>query len=199
LHWAGMSSFSIAMLAALWAYDGWNQMPMVAGEVQNPQRNIPRALITGMFVIIITYTALNLAYFLALPLHEITTSSSTLYRDAPPVATKAAETFLSSFGGRLISITFVISTLGALNGTILACARVPFAMARDGLFFSRFSVLSESARVPVFSIAIADTDLNRLGGWFVTRTGRISKLDGILAQHSQPRNVSGLTLTKAVC
>ncbi len=154
LHRAGMSGFSIAMLAALWAYDGWNQMPMVAGEVENPQRNIPRALITGMSIVIISYTALNLAYFLALPFHAIITSNSTLYRAAPPVATKAAQTFLSSFGGQLISITFVISTLGALNGTILTCARVPFAMARDGLFFSRFGALSEGARVPVFSIII---------------------------------------------
>jgi APA family basic amino acid/polyamine antiporter len=154
LHKAGMSGFSIAMLAALWAYDGWNQMPMVAGEIQNPQRNIPRALITGMLIVITAYTALNLAYFLALPFHEIVTSNSTLYRDAPPVATKAAQTFLSSSGGQLISITFVVSTLGALNGTILTCARVPFAMARDGLFFSRFGGLTEGARVPVFSITV---------------------------------------------
>jgi APA family basic amino acid/polyamine antiporter len=152
--WAGMSAFSIAMLAALWAYDGWNQMPMVAGEVQQPQRNVPRALIGGMIVVMFIYCMLNFTYFLTLPFGEIITSSSTLHRDALPVAAKAAQTFLGSSSGQLVSIIFLLSTLGALNGTVLTCARVPFAMARDGLFFRRFGGLSQGSRVPVFSIGI---------------------------------------------
>jgi APA family basic amino acid/polyamine antiporter len=152
--WFGISSFGTAMLAALWAYDGWNQMPMVAGEVQQPERNVPRALIGGMVIMIFLYTIVNLAYFLVLPVREIATSSSTLYRDAVPVAAKAAQTFLGTLGGRLVSIIFLVSTLGSLQGSVLTCARVPYAMAKDGLFFSPFGVLSKSAHTPVFSIAM---------------------------------------------
>jgi len=151
---AGISAFGAAMLAALWAYDGWNAMPMVGGEVRNPERNIPRALIGGMLAVMAIYCMANLAYFYALPFAEVVTASSTSHRDALPVATKAAQTFLGAWGGRLISIAFILSALGALNGLILSSARVPFAMARDGLFFSRFSEVNAGSHVPVWSIII---------------------------------------------
>ena len=150
----GVSAFGAAMLAALWAYDGWNAMPMVGGEVHNPERNIPRALIGGMLAVMAIYCLANLAYFYALPFAEVLTANSTSHPHALPVATKAAQTFLGSFGGRLISIAFILSALGALNGLILSSARVPFAMARDGLFFSRFSAVSVGSRVPIWSIII---------------------------------------------
>jgi len=150
----GVSAFGAAMLAALWAYDGWNAMPMVGGEVHNPERNIPRALIGGMLAVMAIYCLANLAYFYALPFAEVMTDNSTSHPYALPVATKAAQTFLGSFGGRLISIAFILSALGALNGLILSSARVPFAMARDGLFFSRFSAVSVGSRVPIWSIII---------------------------------------------
>jgi APA family basic amino acid/polyamine antiporter len=142
------------MVAALWAYDGWNAMPMVGGEVRNPERNVPRALIGGMLAVMAIYCLANLAYFYALPFAEVLTANSTSHPHALPVATKAAQTFLGSFGGRLISIVFILSALGALNGLILSSARVPFAMARDGLFFSRFSAVSVGSRVPIWSIII---------------------------------------------
>jgi len=151
---AGISSFGAAMLAALWAYDGWNAMPMIGGEVRNPQRNIPRALIGGMLAVMAIYCLANLAYFYALPFDEVATANSTAHRDALPVATKAAQTFLGGLGGRLISIAFILSALGALNGLILSSARVPFAMARDGLFFSRFSAVNARSHVPAWSIII---------------------------------------------
>jgi APA family basic amino acid/polyamine antiporter len=150
----GLKGFGAAMLAALWAYDGWNNMPMAAGEVQNPGRNIPRALILGMLVVLAVYLLANLAYFYALPLNEVMTSSSTAYREALPVATKAAQTFLGDLGGKLVSVAFVLSAIGALHGSILSNARVPFAMARDGLFFARLGELSEKSRVPVWSIIV---------------------------------------------
>jgi APA family basic amino acid/polyamine antiporter len=153
-QWSGMKMFGAAMIGALWAYDGWNNMPMVAGEVQDPGRNVPRALILGMLLILAIYGITNLAYFYALPINEVVTSNSTTYRDALPVATKAAQTFLGTEGGKLVSVAFVLSSLGALNGSILSNARVPFAMARDGLFFSRIGALSRSSHVPVWSIAI---------------------------------------------
>jgi APA family basic amino acid/polyamine antiporter len=153
-EWSGMAAFGTAMLAALWAYDGWNNMPMAAGEVQNPGRNIPRALTMGMIFIIIIYFIANLSYFYALPFGEVATSSSTKYQDSLPVATKAAQTFLGDAGGRLVSIAFVLSTVGALNGSILSNARVPFAMARDKIFFAKFGQVSNRTHVPVWSIII---------------------------------------------
>jgi APA family basic amino acid/polyamine antiporter len=152
--WSGWAAFGTAMLAALWAYDGWNNMPMAAGEVQNPDRNIPRALIGGMLVVMAIYCLANLAYFYALPVEDVVTSNSTRYRDALPVASKAASTFLGEYGGKLVALAFVVSAFGALNGSILSNARVPYAMARDRLFFPKMADLSERTRVPVWAIAV---------------------------------------------
>jgi basic amino acid/polyamine antiporter, APA family len=135
--WSGGAAFGTAMLAALWAYDGWNNMPMAAGEVQEPGRTIPRALIGGMLVVMAIYCLSNLAYFYALP-----------------VASKAASTFLGEYGGKLVAVAFVVSAFGALNGAILSNARVPYAMARDRLFFSKMADLSERTHVPVWSLAV---------------------------------------------
>lgn len=152
--WSGFALFGTAMLAALWAFDGWNNMPMAAGEVQEPGRNIPRALVGGMLVVMAIYCLANLAYFYALPVEEVVTSNSTQHRAALPVASKAAVTFLGEYGGKLVAVAFVISAFGALNGSILSNARVPYAMARDGLFFSRMADLSARSRVPVFAVVI---------------------------------------------
>jgi APA family basic amino acid/polyamine antiporter len=86
-----------------------------------------------------------------LPFSEILTANSTAYRDALPVAARAAQTF-SSHGAQIVSIAFMISAIGALNGITLMNSRVPFAMARDGLFFSPLGNLSESSRAPVNAI-----------------------------------------------
>jgi APA family basic amino acid/polyamine antiporter len=147
----GMGAFGAAMLAALWAYQGWANVPMVAGEIEKPERNIPRALIYGMLIVILVYLITNLAYFYALPFSEILTASSTAYRDALPVAAKAAQTF-SSYGAQIVSLAFIISAIGALNGITMMNARVPFAMARDGLFFRPLGNLSPTSRAPVNAI-----------------------------------------------
>lgn len=152
--WSGWTLFGTAMLAALWGYDGWNNMPMAAGEVRNPGRNIPRALIVGMLVVMAIYCTLNLCYFYALPIAEVRNANSTQFPDAPAVASKAAATFLGDFGGGFISLVFVVSACGALNGSILANARVPFAMARHGLFFRPLARLNERTRVPVACLIV---------------------------------------------
>ena len=149
---SGAAAFGLAMLAALWAYDGWNNMPMAAGEVKDPGRNVPFALIAGMAVVTLIYCTANLAYFYALPFGDVISSNSTRYRDALPVATKAAQTVFGDSGGRLISLAFIFSALGALNGSTLTGARVPYAMARDGVFFSPAAVLSQRTRVPVYAL-----------------------------------------------
>lgn len=151
---SGVAAFGLAMLAALWAYDGWNNMPMAAGEVKEPGRNVPIALIGGMVLVTLTYCAANLAYFYALPFDEVASSYSTGFRDALPVATKAAQTVFGESGGRLVSLAFIFSALGALNGATLAGARVPYAMARSGVFFSKAAVLSPHTRVPVYAVLL---------------------------------------------
>jgi basic amino acid/polyamine antiporter, APA family len=147
----GASAFGAAMLAALWAYQGWANVAMVAGEIDKPERNIPRALIYGMLLVIAVYLITNVAYFYALPFSEVLTSNSTAYRDALPVAAKAAHTFFK-YGPQLVSLAFIVSVAGALNGIILMNARVPFAMARDHLFFGPLGRLSPTTHVPVIAI-----------------------------------------------
>lgn len=148
---AGVGAFGAAMLAALWAYQGWSNVPMMAGEIEKPERNIPRALIFGMLIVIAVYLVTNLAYFYALSFSEILTSNSTAYRDALPVAARAAQTF-SSYGAQIVSFAFMVSAIGALNGITMMNARVPFAMARDGLFFGPLGNLSATSSVPVNAI-----------------------------------------------
>jgi APA family basic amino acid/polyamine antiporter len=147
----GAGAFGAAMLAALWAYQGWSNVPMMAGEIEKPERNVPRALIYGMLLVILVYLVTNLAYFYALPFSEILSSNSTPYRDALPVAAKAAQTF-SKFGAQIVSLAFIIAAIGALNGITMMNARVPFAMASDHLFFKPLAKLSPTSRVPVNAV-----------------------------------------------
>lgn len=151
---AGWSAFGSALLASLWAYDGWNNLSMVAGEIKDPKKNVPLSLIIGVFCILGLYGIVNLAYFYALPMTEIITSNSNDFPDALPVGTKAAMTFLGGSGVTILSAAFVFSSLGAMNGSILTSARVPFAMARDGLFFKQLGNVSEKTHVPVVSILV---------------------------------------------
>jgi APA family basic amino acid/polyamine antiporter len=151
-RWSGTKAFGAAVLSALWACDGWAFMPMVAAEVKDAARNVPRALIVGVLCVLALYGLVNAAYFYALPFHEVATANSTAYRDALPVASKAAATFLGDRGPALLSILFLISTAGALNAVILSLSRVPFAMARDGLLPAKLGEVSRGTNVPVISV-----------------------------------------------
>jgi APA family basic amino acid/polyamine antiporter len=150
----GVTSFGAAMLAALWAYDGWSNMPMVAGEVREPGRNVPRALIRGMLVVMLIYCAANLAYFYALDFDAITSSSSTRHHGAPPVAARAVETAFGATGGRFIAAAFVLSALGALHSSVMTGARIPYAMARDGLFPAITGRLHPRTHVPAAAVGV---------------------------------------------
>ncbi len=152
--WPGISAFGAAMVGALWAYDGWNNMPMVAGEIQNPSRNIPRALAFGMGAVILVYGLANLSYFYALPLSQLSSSYSKLHPGAMSVATNAAVSSFGTVAATILSLAFVFSAVGAMNGAILTDARVPFAMAQDGLFFKSIAKLSLSSGVPYISILV---------------------------------------------
>ena len=150
----GMSGFGAALFAALWAYSGWQFLPMAASEVQQPERNLPRAIIGGTLLVLAIYMLINVAYLYALPLSQVAASNSTAYPDAPSVAARAVQTFLGTKAVSIAALIFLVSSMGALNGTILARARVPFAAARDGLFFASFGRLSPHSRVPLTSIVL---------------------------------------------
>ena len=152
--WKSWSGFGLAVFAALWAFDGWNNLTMAAGEIRDPDRVIPQSLAWGLIAVLLLYAGANLAYFYALPFEEVIKSNSTLYPDALPVATKAA---LQSFGGAavaMLSLAFVFSALGAMNGTILTGARVPYAMARDGLMWRRLGEANARTHSPVGSTVV---------------------------------------------
>jgi basic amino acid/polyamine antiporter, APA family len=149
-----LTAFGVAMLSALWAYSGWQYLPMTAGEVHDPSRNVPRAVIGGGLLIVALYLLVNAAYFYALPFDSVVASSSTAYPNAPAVGAKAAQTFLGPSALSIAAIVFLISTVGSLNGVLLTRARVPYAAARDGLFFRHFARLSPGASVPATSVIL---------------------------------------------
>jgi APA family basic amino acid/polyamine antiporter len=151
-HLTRASAFGAAVLSALWACDGWAFMPMVAGEIKNPARNVPRALMVGVLGVLALYGLVNLAYFYALPFDAVAASNSTVHRDALPVASRVAQTFLGARGPVLVSVLCMISIAGAMNGVILALARMPFAMSRDGLLGRAFGEVSKGSHVPVWSV-----------------------------------------------
>jgi len=124
----GIAGFMAALVAALWAYDGWNDVNMVAGEVRRPERNLPIALIAGVATVGALYVAVNAAVQFVLPAAMIGAS--------PRPASDAVATVLGSVGAGLVSAGMALSMLVAMNGTIMSGGRMPFAMARDGYFFS---------------------------------------------------------------
>ncbi len=117
--------FGLAMVAVLWAYDGWVETTYVAGEVNDPGRILPRAIILSTLLAMVLYTAVTAAY--AYVLSPAAMASSTL------VARDAARVNLGAAGAQLVAVAIIVSTLGANNGIVLTSARIPYAMARDGL------------------------------------------------------------------
>ena len=150
----GFAGFGAAMFAALWAYSGWQYLPMAASEVREPQRNLPRAIVGGTLLVLAIYLLINTAYLYALPLWQVASANSTAYPEAPSVAARAVQTFLGERALAVAALIFLISTIGSLNGTILTRARVSYAAARDGLFFRAFGRLSPNARVPLTSLVL---------------------------------------------
>ena len=118
----------LSLSGAFWAYDGWNNVTFISGEVKNPQRNIPLGLMYGTAIVIVLYVIINLAYLYVMPIEEIASS--------PLVAAAAAEKIFGNYGGSIISIAVIVSTFGAVNGSLMASARVPYAMAHSKMFFS---------------------------------------------------------------
>ncbi|MBA3975200.1 MAG: amino acid permease [Candidatus Solibacter sp.] len=140
----GLAGFIAALVAALWAYDGWNNLNMVAGEVKNPQRNLPRALIYGTLLVMIIYLLTNLAYFSVLTAAEVGANDR--------VAAEMMRRILGGPGAAAVSVAAMVSIFAALNGSILSGSRVPYALANDKLFFKAFGRVNQAHHTPGFSI-----------------------------------------------
>jgi APA family basic amino acid/polyamine antiporter len=136
-----------AMVGPLFAQSAWNNVTFTAGEVRNPGRNLPRALLWGCVLVVGLYLLANLAYVVTLPLAGI--------QNAPQnrVATATMQAILGPRGTILMAVAIMISTFGCNNGLILAGARVYYAMARDNLFFKRVGILN-SRSVPAIALII---------------------------------------------
>ncbi len=143
----GFAGFGAAMLGALWAYDGWNNVAPLAAEIRDPQRNLPRAFLGGILVVGALYLFVNLAYF-----HSLTPTEIASVSTASSAATEVLKRFLGPIAVSLMAVALMISSFGALHASVLANSRVPFAMARDGLFFRALGVLSPRTHVPVRAI-----------------------------------------------
>jgi APA family basic amino acid/polyamine antiporter len=140
----GMTGFFAALVAALWAYDGWNNVSMVSSEIKNPSRNLPLALIGGMLLIVVVYLAANAAYFYVVPAAGVASSDR--------VAAEMMRRVLGAPGAGAVSLAAMISIFAALNGSILTGSRVPYAMARDGLFLRSVAYVHPKHRTPGVSI-----------------------------------------------
>ena len=145
----GMAGFGAAVLGALWAYDGWTNVAVVAGEVRNPQRNLPLALIGGILIVMVLYVFANLAYLYVLRPDQI----ANLPADAS-IATEMTRTYLGPAAVSFIAMAIMISTLGSLHGSTLAGARISYAMASDGLFFRPLARLGSCSHVPVNALVV---------------------------------------------
>lgn len=142
----GMAGFFAALVAALWAYDGWNDLTMVAGEIRNPQRNIPLSLIWGVATVGGLYVLVNAAVQYVMPAPAVAAS-------ARPAA-DAVALVLGPTGASLVSVGIAVSMLVTLNGTIMSGARVPFAMSRDGYFFKAIAEVHPRFRTPSVSLIV---------------------------------------------
>ncbi|TAF68304.1 MAG: amino acid permease [Cytophagales bacterium] len=141
-----LSAFGLAMSGAFWAYDGWNNITFVTGEMHNPQKNIPRAFFLGTLSVIAIYVLINLAYLYVLPIDKMAQSKL--------VAATAAEIVMGEVGASFIAVAVIISTFGSLNGSLLASARIPFAMAKDKLFFTHFGQVHPRFHTPHFALLV---------------------------------------------
>jgi basic amino acid/polyamine antiporter, APA family len=142
----GVGGFMAALVAALWAYDGWNDLNMVAGEVKQPERNIPIALIVGVATVGVLYMLMNAGVQYMLPASAVAAS--------PRPASDAVALALGSVGAGIVSAGMAVSLLVTLNGTIMSGGRIPYAVARDGYFFHALAAVHPRFHTPAIAIVV---------------------------------------------
>jgi APA family basic amino acid/polyamine antiporter len=133
-------AFLAALAAALWAYDGWEDLNLVGSEVQNPQRNFPRALVGGVSLVAVIYLLFSAACLKVLPFSEVAKS--------PHIASDVVAQVAGRGAAAWITVAMVISAIGSMNSSVLSGARVPYAMARDGIFFRIADGIHPKYRTP---------------------------------------------------
>jgi APA family basic amino acid/polyamine antiporter len=138
------ANFGVAMAACLMAYNGWSYVSFVAGEVRDPGRSLPRSLLLGMTAVAALYIGANVAYLKVMTVAEIAASER--------VGAELANRTMGPIGGTFVSLAVLLSIIGAVNGGILTGARLPFAQARDGLFFARFGEAHPRFQTPASAI-----------------------------------------------
>ncbi|HEV2989578.1 MAG TPA: amino acid permease [Candidatus Angelobacter sp.] len=141
-----LTGMGVALIAVFWAYDGWVYITWVAGEIKNPQTTLPRSLILGITIVGIVYLAINAVYLYALPMAKIASDET--------VAQTAAVSLFSGGVARWLALMIAVSCFGAMATGIMTGARVYYAMAEDGIFFSAFARVSPRWRTPVFSLVL---------------------------------------------
>src|SRR5579862_1507551 len=139
-----ISAFGVALIAVFWAYDGWVYITWVAGEVKEPRRNVPLAMVLGVLAVGAIYIAMNMTYVYALPLSEIAKHETIAHAAATALFSPAAALWLSAL--------IAVSCFGAMASCTMSGARVYFAMARDGAFFQRMAEVHPKWRTPAFSL-----------------------------------------------
>jgi len=145
----GLAGFAAAMIGALWAYDGWNNVTFLAGEVKNPGRNLPLALIAGGLVVMGLYLFVNLSYF-----HVLTPTQIASVPASSSVAAEVVRRLLGSVAVTLMAAAMMTSSFGALHASILATARIPYALAKDGLIVKSLAYVSPRTHVPVRALVV---------------------------------------------
>src|SRR6266700_979110 len=138
--------FGLALVSVLWAYDGWGDLSFVGGEVRDPERNLPRALVMGTASIIAIYLLVNAAYLYFIPIGQMGRS--------PLVAADAAQAVLGRIGVGAVTVVVMLATFSTLVGSILTAPRIFFAMANDGLFFRTIATVHPRHQTPSAAIVL---------------------------------------------
>jgi basic amino acid/polyamine antiporter, APA family len=141
-EWIG--PFGVAMVGALWAYDGWLETTYVGSEIKDPGRNLPRSIIVGIAIVIVFYVLASVAYSYVLSPARMAGSAL--------VAADGAQVTLGAVGAGFVSAAILVSALGANNGIILTAARIPYAMARHGVFFRSQGIVHPRFATPVVAL-----------------------------------------------
>jgi len=139
-----VSGIGVALISVFWAFDGWVYVTWVAGEIRDPQRVLPRAMVLGLLLVAVIYLVINAVYLYALPITQVAREET--------IAQAAAVTLFSSDAGRWLSGMIALSCFGALSCMVLSGGRVPFAMARDRTFFHSMGRLHPRYRTPHVSL-----------------------------------------------